>query len=180
MSVRWGKWRENHSALPRPRLRIDQSVAGQDAPAIALERIREYCETSGEVQLRSARKWKARARYLGIPATILAAASGATGLASDQFQTPVALGALAAAVLGGLVTSLNPAQKSEDRSLAARRLEKLARDIGVLLYVDRSAMTSERLRSALEDSLGRVDEIQELPKAPSFRFLPATRQLDEQ
>src|SRR5260370_15224047 len=61
-----------------------------------------------QAQLETSKFWRLWHWLLGVPAAALAAIAGFTGLASVTGRVPAAILALIAAVLGGLLTTVEP------------------------------------------------------------------------
>lgn len=167
---RWRAWRVRRKYIEVPPLNMDDTLPDSDGVGEALERIRVYCVPAAKQLQQSGDKWKIRARYLGLPATTLAAASGVTGLGTEGGRVVAAALALASAALGAVVASLAPAQRSEERYTQARQMTALARNIGILLFVDRDQFDTQGLRAALEDAMGQLDAIERRSPAPSFMY----------
>jgi hypothetical protein len=154
-------------------LRIPSNLAkgsSEESVRGALKHTMDFCNGQAELRHESGRKWELRSRYLGIPATLLAAIAGTTALADQSLEWVVAGSALTAAAVGGVMSSLNPEKKSQQRYQEAGRFEQLARHIAVLLYVDHKDVKLPVLRGALELVLGQIDELQNLSASRSFVY----------
>ena len=137
----------------------------------ALEQLRLSCIRSSIDASKRASRWTLVARFVGIPATALAAAGGAIALEAD-YRVWGALMALSAAALTGIVSSLNPSEKAERSEVEIRRLAVLERDLSLVLHVDQES-DPELLRKVLEIGIERLDSIRGLP--PSAPLLESAR-----
>jgi hypothetical protein len=73
-----------------------------------LRRLEEDATYASQSQFEASKFWRLWHWLLGIPAAVLAAVAGFTGLASVTGRVPAAILALIAAVLGGLLTTVEP------------------------------------------------------------------------
>jgi hypothetical protein len=80
-----------------------------------------------------ARRWGRIYLWLGLPASILAAVAGATGLASAAGRLPAALMALGAAALGSAATFLESGQRRQYHEAMSSAWQVLANDAHVYL-----------------------------------------------
>jgi hypothetical protein len=84
-----------------------------------LARLEESAMYSAQGQFEQAKMWRAVNLSLGVPAAVLAAVAGVTSLADLSGGVVSGLLALASAALGGLLTVVNPSQRSGTACAAA-------------------------------------------------------------
>jgi hypothetical protein len=137
-----------------------------------LNRIQESAEYSKEAQFAASKSWRAANLCLGVPASVLAAIAGGAGLADSWPAEWVGAAALLVAVLGGVMTTLNAAQRAEQSAASANSYLTIFNDARVLRNVDLPRMTDDEARDALAQLIARRDEINlttPLPSARAFR-----------
>jgi hypothetical protein len=134
------------SIMTRGRLALPQSARGR-----LNKRVKDAIGTTSEepmgalmtlvaesdlraFNLRRGSVWWSRAYYmLGLPAAILAAVSGATGLASTTGRFPAAIIALVAAGLTASATFLNSGENSKKNKMLSAEWQRLADETRILL-----------------------------------------------
>ena len=82
--------------------------AQREEIAEELRRLEEDATYASQSQFEASKFWRLCHWVLGVPAAALAAIAGFTGLASVTGRVPAAILALIAAVLGGLLTTVEP------------------------------------------------------------------------
>jgi hypothetical protein len=83
------------------------------------QRLEESVAQSGQNQFEQAKFWRGINLVLGVPAAVLAAISGGTGLAGVAGRIPAAILALIAAGFSGALTTLNAARRTTQAHAAA-------------------------------------------------------------
>src|SRR5437879_2857865 len=101
-----------------------------------LRRIEEAALYSGQSQFQQAKIWRTVNIGLGAPASILAAVSAGTGLASAGARTLAAVLALIAAGLGAVMTTLNSNRRAEQLHISANAYLKLQNDARVARTIE--------------------------------------------
>src|SRR3954462_6221857 len=84
-----------------------------------LRRLEESAMYSAQIQFEQAKRWRGVNLMLGIPASALAAVSGATALASTTGRVAAGIIALVAAGFGGILTTVNASHRTTQASAAA-------------------------------------------------------------
>src|SRR4051794_15654576 len=84
-----------------------------------LRRLEESAMYSAQIQFEQAKRWRRVNLSLGVPASALAALSGATALASTTGRVAAGIIALVAAGFGGILPTVNAAHRTTQASAAA-------------------------------------------------------------
>ncbi len=133
-----------------------------------LSRIAEAAGYASQSQFEQAKFWRGVNLALGVPAAGLAAVAGATALASTSGRIAAGIIALAAAGLGGVVTTLNAAQRTEQAQAAGNLYLSLQSDARIAREVDLGGQDPGEAREALAELRVRQDEINQQAALPSF------------
>jgi hypothetical protein len=141
----------------------DKAMVGAE-----LSRIAEAAGYASQSQFEQAKLWRGINLALGVPAAGLAAVAGATALASTSGRIVAGITALAAAGLGGVVTTLNAAQRTEQAQAAGNLYLSLQSDARIAREVDLGDQRPEEAREALAELRVRQDEINQQAALPSF------------
>lgn len=132
-----------------------------------LQRIEESAEHSKEAQFAASKNWRAANLGLGVPASVLAAIAGGAGLAGSWSVQVVGGAALLVAVLGGIMTTLNAAQRAEQSAASANSYLSIHDDARVLRNIDLARLTDDEARDALAQLIARRDEVNHTTPLPS-------------
>lgn len=100
-----------------------------------LERLEESATYSGQGQFEQAKFWGSINLWLGVPASVLAAAAGGTALADTAGRIPAGIIALAAAALAAILTVLNSSQRMNKAAAAGNaylEIQTAARQVRTL------------------------------------------------
>jgi hypothetical protein len=131
-----------------------------------LARIEESCIYSSQSQFSQAKLWRAANLTLGVLATALAAAAGGGTLANILGKTQAALIALAAAVAGAVMTSVNANRRAEQAHISANAYLSLQADARMMRTIDLPGMDFDGARSRLAELSARRDEINKAAEIP--------------
>ncbi len=129
-------------------------------------RIEEAAMYAGQSQFSQAKVWRATNLVMGTLATGLAAASGGGALANIIGKTVAALVALAAAVVGALMTSINANRRAEQAHVSANAYLSLQTDARVARTIDLPGMDIDAARARLAELSSRRDEINKAAEIP--------------
>lgn len=133
-----------------------------------LLRIEEAATYSSQSQFSQAKIWRAVNLTLGSLATALAAAAGGGSLANLLGKTQAALVALAAAVVGALMTSINANRRAEQAHASANAYLSLQGDARITRTVDLHDTDAEAARAKLAELSARRDEINKAAEIPFY------------
>ena len=143
-------------------------TAPEDLQALAQEvhRIHESAAWSGQIQFEQLKLWRAMNTLLGVPAAVLAAISGGTGLAQPHSATVPAVLALVAAGFGAALTTLNPSRRVAQAQSAANAYLEIQTSARQLLLVDLGVLGREEARDKLNEITVRRDEVNRTADPP--------------
>lgn len=113
---------------------------------------------SAQGQFEQAKQWRGINLALGLPASALAAVSGATALASTAGRIVAGLMALGAAAFGALLTTVNASHRTNRASAAANAYLEIQTAARQARMVDLPDLTIEEARSLLAELTARRDE----------------------
>lgn len=133
-----------------------------------LKTLEESAMFSSQSQFEQAKFWRGVNILLGVPAAVLAAIAGATGLASVSNRVSAAYLALAAAGLGALVTALNTDRRTTQAHSAANAYLEVQTGARQLREVDLDVIDYEEARTRLQELTARRDEINKQADIPAF------------
>lgn len=144
-----------------------------------VHRLHESVLWSAQTQFEQLKRWRAIHYWVGVLAAILAALAGAGGLAKFHiWWLPPSL-ALAAAALGAVLTTLNPAQKAAQARAAATGYQELQTDARQLLMVDLPNLSKNDARDRLSDLTARKDSINKTAEPPGSAAYKKTKKILE-
>jgi hypothetical protein len=103
--------------------------------------------------------WRAMNMVLGIPAAILAAFSGGTGLAATQATKLPAVLALISAGFGAALTTLNPSRRVAQAQAVANAYLEIQTDARQFLTIRLRKMNLEEAQEQLGVLTARRDEV---------------------
>jgi hypothetical protein len=133
-----------------------------------LERIEESAMLSGQAQFEQAKFWRGVNLVLGVPASALAAVSGATALATTSGRVAAGIVALVSAGLSAIATTLNASQRTEQAQAAGNLYLALQTDTRIARLTDLPGQDFEGARGALTELRLRQDEINQSAALPAF------------
>lgn len=134
-----------------------------------LSRIEESAMFSSQGQFEQAKRWRSLNFLLGVPASVLAAVSGATALASTAGRLTAGVLALAAAALGAVLTTVNAAQRASHSATSANGFLAIQREARQVRLIDLPAQAPQDSRAALADLTRRLGEVESAADLPSRR-----------
>lgn len=137
------------------------------AVAKELDRLHESVLWSAQGQFEQMKLWRSLNLLLGVPAAVLAAISGGTGLAADHVTKGPAILALIAAAFGAGLTTLNPSRRVTQSQAAANAYLELQTATRQLLAVKLVGMSKDDALEALANLSDRRDEINRTADPPS-------------
>ena len=119
-----------------------------------LHRLHEAVLWSAQGQFEQMKFWRAMNAAFGVPAAVLAAVSGGTGLAADRPTATPAVLALIAAGFGAALTTLNPSRRVSQAQAAANAYLELQTASRQLLSVDLLHLSRQQAREELATLTG--------------------------
>ena len=144
-----------------------------------VHRLHESILWSAQTQFEQLKRWRSIHYWLGVLAAVLAVLAGAGGLAKFHiWWLPPSL-ALAAAALGAVLTTLNPAQKAAQARAAATEYQELQTVARQLLTVDLAALSMNEARDRLSDLTARKDSLNTTAEPPGSTAYQKTKKLLE-
>lgn len=133
---------------------------------------------SAQSQFEQAKQWRGVNLFLGVPASALAAVSGATALASAAGRFAAGLLALAAAALGALLTTTNAAHRTNRASAAANAYLEIQTAARQVRLIDLPNASIEEARAILAELTARRDEQNKTAEPPNrFAYRKAKKNL---
>lgn len=132
------------------------------------ERIEESSKFSAQAQFAQAKLWRGVNLLVGVPAAVLAALAGASGLASATNRYTAAYLALAAAGFGALLTVLNANRRMQQAHAAANAYLEIQTAARQLRLIDLPNLTYDDARSELQELTARRDEINKTADIPAW------------
>lgn len=137
------------------------------AVARELDRIHESAMWSAQGQFEQTKLWRALNLILGVPAAVLAAISGGTGLAAEHVTRTPAVLALIAAGFGAALTTLNPSRRVTQSQASANAYLEVQTAARQLLAVRLTTLTLDDAVEQLEALTQRRDGISATADPPS-------------
>jgi hypothetical protein len=137
-----------------------------------LRRLEEDATYASQSQFEASKFWRLCHWVLGVPAAALAATAGFTGLASVTGRVPAAILALIAAVLGGLLTTVEPNKRVRQGQTAGVAYNEVRVGTRQARLVDLPGATLEDARNQLRElteQKHQVDRVAEPPNSYAFR-----------
>lgn len=139
----------------------------RQALADELQRIEESATFSAQNQFEQAKQWRGVNLLLGVPASVLAAVSGATALASTTGRLLAGVLALAAAAFGAVLTTVNASHRTNQASSAANAYLEIQTAARQLRLLDLPQLDLEEARSAVGELTARRDEQNKTAEVPN-------------
>lgn len=139
----------------------------KDAIRKEANRVHEAVMYSAQGQFEQAKIWNTRNLFLGVPSSGIAGAGGVAGLATTIGKTPVAVMALAAAFLSGIMTVLNYSKKIDQAHASANAYLALQQDVRIFIDIDLDLLSDAEAREVLAKLVARQQEINGTAQIPS-------------
>jgi hypothetical protein len=148
-----------------------------------IERIHESAMWSAQCQFEQMKLWRWANLVLGVPAAVLAAVSGGTGLAEardgDVSSWPAIL-ALLAAAFGAALTTLNPARRVTQSQASGNAFLEVQTAARQLLLLDLADLSVAHARDQLRELSARRDELNKTADPPGrLAYWLAKRNLEK-
>jgi hypothetical protein len=160
---------ETSSKPKLPLISVPEGLADELMPiGQELSRLHESVLWSAQGQFEQMKLWRAMNAVFGIPAAVLAAISGGTGLAADKHTATPAVLALVAAGFGAALTTLNPSRRVSQAQAAAGAYLELQTACRQLLLVDLATLAKDDAREQLGTLSARRDEVNRTADPPGL------------
>ena len=140
-----------------------------------MDRVEESAKWSGQAQFEEAKKWRSVNLVLGAPASILAALTGVTVLASTTSKVWAGVCALLAAALGALLTSVNASHRMNQATASANAYLEIQSACRQARLIDLPVIATADARSLLGELTARRDEQNKTAYPPSRRSYAKAR-----
>jgi hypothetical protein len=143
----------------------------RQAIADELRRLEEDATYASQSQFEASKFWRLWHWTLGIPAAVLAAVAGFTGLASVTGRIPAAILALIAAVMGGLLTVVEPNKRGRQAQAAGVAYNEVrvgARQARSVYLPSAQIEEGRRRLSGLTEQKNQVDRVAEPTNTYAF------------
>lgn len=144
-----------------------------------IHRVHESTLWSAQTQFEQLKRWRGVHYWVGVLAAVLAALAGAGGLAKFHIWWIPPLLALAAAALGAVLTTLNPAQKAAQARAAATEYQELQTEARQLLTIDLMTLSKDEARERLSDLTARRDSLNKTAEPPGSTAYKKAKKLLE-
>lgn len=122
---------------------------------------------SAQNQFEQAKQWRGINLILGLPASVLAAVSGATALASTAGRLWAGLLALGAAAFGAVLTTVNASHRTNQASSAANAYLEIQTAARQARLLDLPVADIEEIRATLAEITARRDEQNKTAEPPN-------------
>ena len=122
-----------------------------------------------QMQFEQSKLWRSVNLGLGVPASVLAAASGATALASTTGRVIAGVIALVAAAFGATLTTVNASHRMNTAANAANGYLEIQTAARQLREIDVPLMALDDARAALAELTARRDEQNKVAEPPTSR-----------
>lgn len=132
-----------------------------------VDRIHESALWSSQGQFEQMKLWRAMNIVLGLPAAVLAAIAGGTGLAAVSHTATPGVLALISAGFGAALTALNPSRRVSTAQAAANAYLGIQTDARQLLTIKLSALSRDDALDELQTLTARRDEVTGTADPPS-------------
>jgi hypothetical protein len=136
------------------------------AIAAEADRIHESALYSSQGQFEQAKLWRLLNLLLGVPAAVLAAVSGGTGLAGHGGVVPGVL-ALIAAAFGATLTTVNASRRMTQAQVSANAFLQLQTAARQFMAIDLATLNRDDAREALRNLTNTRDELNKTADPPS-------------
>jgi hypothetical protein len=153
---------------------------GDETPELDTERRRKAIETelhrleesamySAQIQFEAAKQWRGLNLTLGIPASVLAAISGATALTVTTGRIVAGVLALVSAGFGAILTTINSAHRMNQAAAAANAYLEVQTAARQARLVDLAYQSIGEARATLAELTARRDEQNKTVEPPNRR-----------
>lgn len=132
-----------------------------------LYRLEESALYSAQNQFELAKQWRGVNLLLGLPASSLAAVSGATALASTAGRFWAGILALAAAALGAILTTVNASHRTNLAASAANAYLEIQTAARQARLLDLDNRDVEEMRGVVQQITARRDEQNKTSEPPN-------------
>jgi hypothetical protein len=144
-----------------------------------LDRLHESVLWSAQGQFEQMKLWRSLNLVLGVPAAVLAAISGGTGLAAKEVTPVPAVLALIAAGFGAALTTLNPSRRVTQSQAAGNAYLELQTALRQLLTINLVDMSKQDAVDALANLSARRDEVNRTADPPNrYAYWMSKRNID--
>ncbi len=172
----WDDHVVNEDAVDRVREAVEPG-RGPDVDTTAairdeLERIEESAKWSAQCQFEQAKQWRGINLALGLPASSLAAVSGAAALASTTSRVVAGVIALVSAAFGALLTTVNASHRTNRATAAANSYLEIQTAARQARLIDLPTATPDEARSILAELTARRDEQNKTAEPPKSSGIP--------
>jgi hypothetical protein len=134
-----------------------------------LERLEESAMYSAQIQFEASKQWRGLNLGLGVPASVLAAVSGATALAATTGRIIAGVLALASAGFGAILTTVNAAHRMNQAAAAANAYLEIQTAARQARLIDLPHQSIEEARATLAELTARRDEQNKTVEPPNRR-----------
>ena len=144
-----------------------------------LRRLEEDTTYASQSQFEASKFWRLWHWMLGIPAAVLAAVAGFTGLISVTGRIPAAILALIAAVMGGLLTTVEPNKHVRQAQAAGVAYNEVRVGTRQARLVDLPNVPLQDARSRLHDLTEQKNQVDRVAEPPNtYAFWRAKRNVE--
>jgi hypothetical protein len=150
----------------------DDSIADasrRQAIDTELLRLEESARDSSQSQFEQTKRWRGVNLGLGLPASLLAAASGATALAATAGRITAGVLAILAAAFGAILTTVNASHHMNQAASAANAYLEIQTAARQFREIDLPSMEIDEARQMLAELTSRRDEQNKTAEPPSSR-----------
>lgn len=142
-------------------------------------RLEESCMWSAQNQFEQAKLWRRGNVFVSVPAAVLAAAAGATGLAVATGRVVAAFIALAGGAFAAASSTLNLGRRVEQANASANSYLTLQTDFRIFRQIDLPGASFEEARQALSELVARQQEVNAAAPIPSrFAYERARKNIE--
>lgn len=132
-----------------------------------LRRLEESAMYSAQNQFEQAKQWRGINLLVGVPASVLAAISGAAALASTANAFWAGVLALAAAAFGAVLTTVNASHKTNQATSAANAYLEIQTAARQARLLDLPTAELSEMRSTVQEITARRDEQNRTAEPPN-------------
>jgi hypothetical protein len=134
------------------------SDSRKQAIAAELRRLEESAMYGAQMQFEQAKHWRGINLGLGLPASVLAAVSGATALAATTGRIAAGILALISAAFGGVLTTVNASHRTSQAASAGNGYVAIQTASRQPRTIDLPNIAPDDAREALAELTARLDE----------------------
>lgn len=147
----------------------EEDTVRRKAIEAELLRLEESAMYSSQAQFEETKHWRGVNLSLGLPASLLAAAAGATALAATAGRVTAGILAIAAAGFGAVLTTVNASHHMNQASSAANAYLEIQTAARQARGIDLPYMSIDDARQILAEITARRDEQNKTADPPSKR-----------